>query len=156
MPAEVFKNHIRIRVNGILKQEDTVLLVQLKSPVTEELVWMPPGGGLQFGEEMKVALQREFNEECGLEIEVGNLAFINELVKPPFHAVECYFWVEKTGGELRRGSDPELGQDEQLLKDLKWIKVEELSALNTVPNDLAEIIKQSPSHQEKPIFYSGK
>jgi 8-oxo-dGTP diphosphatase len=136
MPDDTFKNRIRLRVNGIFQEAASILLVQLRSPVNDALIWMPPGGGLQFGETMKEGLQREFLEETGLEIEVGELAFINELVEPPFHAVECYFFVQRTGGALLMGADPELPDDEQLLKDLQWVPVDKLDRIHLVPEQL--------------------
>src|SRR5699024_7845294 len=105
---------------------EAVLLIQLKSPVSGELIWMPPGGGIEFGELMKAGLKREFLEETGLEIEPQNFVFVNELVNPPFHAVECYFRVRKTGGNLKMGTDPELSEKGQVLKDLQWILIEKL------------------------------
>ncbi len=37
-----------------------------------------PGGGVEFGEGIKHALQREFMEELNIEIKVGELFFFNE------------------------------------------------------------------------------
>lgn len=156
MGVASFKNETRIRVNGILNRDEAVLLVQLESPVTNELVWMPPGGGLQFGESMKRCLQREFREETGLEIKVGPLCFVNELVKPPFHAVECYFFVKQKGGELHLGSDPELSEDDQLLKDLQWISVNKLVNKNVIPRNLKSLVQRSSSSAEWPDFYGPK
>lgn len=153
MSGDVFKNKIRIRANGILQHDGALLLIQLKSPVTEELVWMPPGGGLQFGESMTNCLKREFKEETGLQIEVGSLCFVNELVQPPFHAVECYFEVQQSGGALSLGHDPELDEEEQLIKDLQWIPLNELGHIKLIPDQLEHWLKES-SATKYPGFYS--
>ncbi len=152
MPGEVFKNKIRIRVNGILQYDHSILLVQLQSPVTEELVWMPPGGGLEFGESLADCLQREFREETGLQIRVGSLAFVNEMIKPPFHAIEFYISVHEAGGDVRLGTDPELPEDAQLLKDLRWVSAEELRDLNVVPDQLIPWIEGSGQDNMIDIF----
>lgn len=151
MPSGAFENRIRIRVNGILTKEDSLLMVQLRSPVNDKLIWMPPGGGVEFGESMRECLCREFSEETGLEIAVENLAFINELVEPPFHAVECYFLVRREGGSLALGTDPELPDDQQLLKDLKWIPFGRLAAMRIVPPQLSSWLEESG---RPPVFYS--
>ena len=65
-----FRNKLRVRVCGLLVQADAVLLAQVHSPVTENLVWTPPGGGLQFGEQMDDCLKREFAEETNVDIAV--------------------------------------------------------------------------------------
>ncbi len=152
MQGETFKNRIRLRVNGLLEVDESLLMVQLKSPVSDDLIWMPPGGGLEFGETMKSGLKREFFEETGLKIKPGALAFINELVEPPFHAVECYFWVQQTGGNPQLGADPELSKKDQLLNDLQWISVSKLNELNVAPEALSELIqKSSPEKQSIPL-----
>lgn len=151
MQGDVFKNKIRLRVNGILKMDGALLMVQLNSPVSNELIWMPPGGGLKFGETMKAGLKREFFEETGLKIAPESLAFVNELVEPPYHAVECYFWVQKTGGSLHLGADPELAEKEQLLNDLKWIPVSRLTRFNVVPEVLSTFVQETPPQKSLPF-----
>ncbi len=37
-----------------------------------------PGGGHEFGEGLKETLEREFKEELSLEIEVGDLFYVND------------------------------------------------------------------------------
>jgi 8-oxo-dGTP diphosphatase len=142
-----------MRASGILKKDDSVLLVQLKSPVSNELVWMPPGGGIKFGEPMAQCLKREFAEETGLEVTMGPLLFVNEMVQPPFHAIECYFSVEKTGGQLHLGTDPELDEANQLLKDVQWISIDSLDEINVEPKQLKTRI-QNITERNSPSFYS--
>lgn len=153
MPGQHYKNRTRIRVNGLLVEDQSILLVQIKSPVNDGLVWMPPGGGLQFGESMKDCLRREFREETGLEISVGSLIAVNELVKPPFHAVEFYFTVEKNSGNLSLGNDPEHGPNEQILKDVQWIQIGELSGMNVAPGQLPEWVAKARSEKENSKLY---
>lgn len=40
-----------------------------------------PGGGLEFGEGLVDCLKREFQEECGIEVEVGELFYVNDFVQ---------------------------------------------------------------------------
>ncbi|MDZ7689989.1 MAG: NUDIX domain-containing protein [Balneolaceae bacterium] len=70
MPNSTYKGRIRIRVNGLLVKDNALLMVRMRSPVTNQQVWMPPGGGLQFKESMEACLKREFLEETGLQVEV--------------------------------------------------------------------------------------
>lgn len=153
MSGDIYKNKTRIRVNGLLIDDESILLAQIKSPVNDSLVWMPPGGGLHFGESMKECLKREFKEETGLEINVNSLIAVNELVKPPFHAVEFYFAVKKMGGYLQLGNDPEHNENEQILKDVKWILLEELEAMNIAPEPLLQWITKFDSPKESQDCY---
>lgn len=131
-----FRNRLRIRVCGILIQDDAILLVQIHSPVIDDLIWTPPGGGLKFGEHMKDCLKREFAEETNLQVEVKDLIHINELIEDPFHAVEFYFEVVGITGKPKKGRDPELSWDHQLLHDLKWIPLDQLEEIRFAPEDL--------------------
>lgn len=137
----IFRGKTRVRVCGLLVEEDSILLAQIYSPVIKNLVWIPPGGGLKFGETMKECLIREFHEETNLQIDVHNLIHINELVADSYHALEFYFEVTKTGGELALGSDPEMSEDKQLLKDLKWISIDELADIDFAPQNLLKKIQ---------------
>ncbi|MDX1619161.1 MAG: NUDIX domain-containing protein [Balneolaceae bacterium] len=132
-PSLTYGGRLRIRVNGLLVRERSLLLVNIWSPVVEQHVWMPPGGGLEYGESMPQCLAREFREETGLEVTVGELRHINELLDPPYHAVEFYFEVEETGGELQLGIDPEHASREQLLRDARFIPFAEMDDYDIVP-----------------------
>ena len=133
-----YRHKLRVRVCGILVENDRLLLVRLRSPVTGKIVWMPPGGGLEFGEDIESCLVREFHEETGLHIELDEFQFVNELIEPPYHAIELYYRVVRTGGQLRLGSDPEHRADSQLLQEVRWVPLLELSQLSLAPAKLRE------------------
>ncbi|MGM0545883.1 MAG: NUDIX domain-containing protein [Bacteroidota bacterium] len=137
-PDQPFANKLRVRVCGLLIQADQILLAQIHSPISDKLVWMPPGGGLSFGESMKDCLKREFREETNLSVEVHELVHVNELLKKSYHAVECFFEVKRTSGEEKLGKDPELSWDRQMLRDLQWVPLKELSEINFAPSSLVQ------------------
>ncbi len=83
--------------------------------------WAPPGGGINFGERAKVCLQREFLEETGLTVEIGDFLFAAEFINPPLHAVELFFKVAFVSGDLIRGSDPEMKPEQQIIQDAKFL-----------------------------------
>ncbi|MBA2537761.1 MAG: NUDIX hydrolase [Actinobacteria bacterium] len=55
----------RIRVSAILRREDRILLIRQEK--RGEQYWLLPGGGVNYGESLTHALQRELTEECGIE-----------------------------------------------------------------------------------------
>lgn len=147
-----FANKLRVRVCGLLIQDDDILLAQIHSPITDKLVWMPPGGGLTFGEKMKDCLKREFKEETNLSVEVNELIHVNELLHKPYHAVECFFEVKKTSGSEQLGKDPELSWDRQLLHALEWIPLTDLNDIEFAPSGLAEKLQHWDRRSNYPVF----
>lgn len=141
MPEGAYRNRVRIRVSGILVKASSILLVRVKSPVTDRFVWMPPGGGLEFGETLHQCLVREFLEETGLNIEAEEFLFINELVKKPYHAVELFYRVRETGGSLKLGIDPEHDSDSQIIHDIQWMPLSSLPNISFSPEKLLTHLK---------------
>ncbi|BDD09863.1 hypothetical protein FUAX_22950 [Fulvitalea axinellae] len=81
---------------------------------------------MQYGESAVECLRREFIEETGLEIEVGTQCFTHEFLSPPLHAIELFFEVRITGGALRKGLDPELAEDKQIIQRVEFVPFEQL------------------------------
>lgn len=151
-PGSVFSHQLRLRVAGLLVEQEHILLIKMDSPVTGKTVWMPPGGGVDFGESMIDALRREFREETQTEIEIQQLLHLRELIKDPFHAVECYFEVSKVKGQPSAGYDPELGDHEQLIEEVAWISVGDLDHLPFAPRDLLYKLKHWNDRSSFDIF----
>jgi len=124
-----FGNRLRIRVNGVLIEENKILMVKHKMS-TERDFWSTPGGGMQFGSTAQENLSREFLEETGLHIAVGKFMCINEYLDPPLHALECFFEVKRISGNAILGNDPELTSDHQILSEIKWMSYSELRSLD--------------------------
>lgn len=69
-----------IRVYGILINESNEVLVS--DECRNEFSFTKfPGGGMEFGESFTQTVKREFEEELGIEIEVGELYYFNDFVQ---------------------------------------------------------------------------
>ncbi|WP_192820734.1 NUDIX hydrolase [Rufibacter sp. LB8] len=124
--AENYSYKTRTRVCGLLVQDNKLLLARHKAAFGEGVFWMPPGGGLEYGEKVKDCLRREFLEETGLHVEPVRFLYLNEFLKPPLHALELFFEVRLISGQLALGTDPEHNAESQLLEEVKFLTTKEL------------------------------
>jgi ADP-ribose pyrophosphatase YjhB (NUDIX family) len=95
----------RIRVSAILRWRGRILLARHEK--TEGAVWLLPGGGVQAGESLIRALQRELWEETGLfpdSVDVpleGPVAIVDSIapegVRSRKHVVHVIFAAEVPG-----------------------------------------------------------
>ncbi len=127
------RNTVRVRVNGLLVQNQSLLMVRLLSPVAGKLIWMPPGGGLQFGETLTSALRREIREETGIIVSPGPLWYLHEVRTRDVHAIEFYYLCEQQGGALKTGSDPEYSDEHQIIRDVAFVPFEQLDQRDIYP-----------------------
>jgi ADP-ribose pyrophosphatase YjhB (NUDIX family) len=94
----------RIRVGALLRSGDSVLL--LRQEKGGRSYWLLPGGGVEEGESLHVALARELAEECGLEgltLE-GPIAIVESIapagLRPRKHVVHVIFHADVSGRSL--------------------------------------------------------
>ncbi|MDH3607110.1 MAG: NUDIX domain-containing protein [Acidimicrobiia bacterium] len=94
---------------GAVIVEDRHLLVIKRAGQPHAGRWAVPGGRVEPGESLVAALEREVREETGLEIAVGDVAWVGETIgsgdPPAWHYVIVDFWSTRVGGELQAGDD---------------------------------------------------
>jgi 8-oxo-dGTP diphosphatase len=124
---------IRIRVAVCIQDGDRVLLVQhLKNG---RRYWLLPGGGVEVGETLSAAAERELREETGYDVDVGRLILLCESVEPQGrHLVHLVFAGSIRGGSLRAGMDGRL-------VGVAWELVEDLATLEMYPPIGAEVLR---------------
>ena len=125
-----FGGRLRSRVNGILIENDRLLMVKHRMG-NGRILWSVPGGGMKYGSSAPDNLKREFLEETGLEIIVGNHLFVHEYLNPPLHAMEHFFEIKRISGEVTLGKDPELSGENQILLEIGWKSINELRDLSS-------------------------
>ncbi len=125
----VYGNKLRVRVCGILIEKETILMVKHRAIGEGKYVWIPPGGGVEYGISIIDNLKREYKEEVGLDIKVHELLFVSEFRSAKFHAIEMFFRVESVGGALICGRDPEMS--EQIIEDVKFMEFDEINQIST-------------------------
>lgn len=124
-----YAGRLRVRVCGICLVQEKVLVVQHGATVGNDAFWAPPGGGLDFGEQVKDCLVREVREETGLTVAPCAFLGVHEFIGPPLHALELFFVAHRIKGTLRTGLDPEVNLDQQLIVGAHLLNLKELQSL---------------------------
>lgn len=124
-----YGGYLRVRACGILQHEGRILLVCHRGLNASGVFWAPPGGGVQYGENLRSAIEREFAEETHLQVSVGAFACVSEYIAPPLHAIEFFFEVAHLGGQTQLGTDPEAHTP--ILTDIGWFSFDEIKAMPT-------------------------
>ncbi len=91
-------NKFNLRVYGILINDKDEVLLSSELRYGKSMMKFP-GGGLEFGESTKECLIREFEEECGIEVEVGDLFYVNDFLqasafRPNEQLISFYYLVK--------------------------------------------------------------
>ena len=122
-----------VRVAAVVVRDGRVLLARHEK--RGESYWVLPGGGVEPSETVAEALVRELREEAGLEIEVGELLFVNDGYRPEAEMVAVYF-AARLKGEL-----PEARRSgEKVLREVRWFAPEALTDLEVRPRIKDELL----------------
>ena len=127
---KTFSQRVRVRACGLLEENDAILLLKHNQIGEKGFLWSPPGGGVEFGDNSEETLIREFHEETGLKINIKEFLFVNEYIDDRFHAIELFYSVNRIGGELILGKDPELAKNKQILEDVRFITYNDLKSMD--------------------------
>ena len=139
-----------IRVYGVLINENQEVLLadehRFKTAFTKF-----PGGGLEFGEGLADGLKREFREELDLEIEVGELFYVNDFLQTSkfdesYQLISFYYYVKCAGYKSinTRTSNLPLTADGE---EFRWFPIEKLKKeMMTFPIDMVVAEKLSEKY----------
>jgi 8-oxo-dGTP diphosphatase len=143
---------IRVRACALVIQDEAVLLVEFQDEYG--LHYNLPAGGVEPGESVKEAVQREAREEASVEVEVGPLAFVYEYAphlndhkygKAP-HGLSLMFDCT-----LKEGAVPKLSdKPDENQTGAKWIPIRELDNIVLYPN-IKEHIKAYAQDRKRNI-----
>lgn len=89
---------------------------------------------MEYGETMREAARREVAEETGIEVEVGDVVWVGEVIEDGFHLVIIDFEARMTGGELKPADDAD---------DARWVPLEEALEYPLTPTmyDLVDTLR---------------
>ncbi|MEZ8099442.1 NUDIX domain-containing protein [Vibrio bivalvicida] len=128
----------RIRAAGILIKDGAMLLVKVKDFTGE--YWIPPGGGMESSDQSsKACVVREFKEEAGIDVQVGELICVREFLethKQRYHA-EFFYLIEGFLGTPHLENLAGLN-DEGYIQDVEWVPIPDLADKRIYPAELKD------------------
>ncbi len=120
-----YPDHPRVAVGAIVIKDNRVLLVKRSQPPGEGL-WAIPGGGVELGETLQQAAEREIMEETGLTIQAKDPVYTFEVIEPDdagrprFHYVIVDLMADYVKGEVNPSDDA---------SEARWVTPQELEHL---------------------------
>jgi 8-oxo-dGTP pyrophosphatase MutT (NUDIX family) len=114
----------RIAIYGVLVEDNKVLLTDTRVP--SGVITNFPGGGLELGEAPLEALAREFREETGINVRIGELLFCSRLFQqnpeyPNEQLMHIYYRVYREEGHVQLG-----GNNEDVVS-ASWVALSDIS-----------------------------
>ena len=134
------------RVAGILLRDNKILL---QKPIGDT-GYAIPGGHVEFGETNAQTLQREFKEEIGADITVGDLKWVAEIFFPwgdkPCHQICLYYDVKLKDIKQIPDDGVFIGDERIEGRDFKiefhWQPIESLDQIEVYPTNIPDLMKR--------------
>lgn len=132
------------RVAGICVHNGKVLL---QKP-TNDTAFAFPGGHVEFGETNEQTLIREYKEEIGADISVGELKWVGEIFFPwgnkPCHQICLYYIVNIHSDDIPLdgmfvGKERMEGRNFNI--EFHWVPIEELDNIEVYPTNVVELME---------------
>lgn len=85
----------RIRVAGLVRRGDQLLLVEQQNPDNGHKRWTVPGGGLEYTDaDIFAGVEREIFEETGLLVRAGQVRYISEYISVEKSVLMLSLWID--------------------------------------------------------------
>jgi 8-oxo-dGTP diphosphatase len=142
----------QVAVGAIIFKDERILLVKRAKPPAKGM-WAIPGGKIISGESMKEALKREIKEETNLDINIGEVVYVFDVMEYDedkqlsFHYVIIDFECTYKDGILKAGDDA---------LDASWVAENELDGLNLNINTRDMLKQKFNFAYKKDHVYSAK
>jgi 8-oxo-dGTP diphosphatase len=122
----------RVAVGALVFKGGRVLLVRRGRPPGDGL-WAVPGGGVELGESLEKAAEREIREETGVVIRAGAVVHVFDVIERDSRGrVRFHYVIVDLMGDYLEGEP--LGGDDA--REARWVGPGELAGLEVSPHTL--------------------
>ncbi|MFK7904728.1 MAG: 8-oxo-dGTP diphosphatase MutT [Chitinophagales bacterium] len=120
---------------AVLKREGKILIAQRKEGDRLAGKWEFPGGKIEEGESPEVCLQRELQEEFGVETRIGDFICESEYQYPHIHIRLLAYQTFYLSGDFQLHDHAAI----------QWISLTEMSSYDFAPADIpiVEVLVES-------------
>lgn len=114
---------MRNRAVAVVTRNGTILME--KTYYEGRYFYALPGGGIEEGETPQETALRELKEECGLN---GKIVKPLNILHKKDGSIEYAYEIAVSENQIATvGKDPEFSDEEQMIKDVCWLQLHEIS-----------------------------
>ncbi len=124
-----------VGVGVVIRDDEGRILLIRRGREPGKGLWAVPGGKVEWGETMREAARREAREETGLEVDIGDIVWVGEVIEESYHIVLIDFAGVATGGDVMASDDAE---------ELRWVALDEAKnlPLTMTMHDLVDTLRR--------------
>ena len=116
---------IRVRAAAIIKNGEQILVHVVKNKDDSRIWFIPPGGGVHYGESSLDAIRREIKEELGWEFSeakfIGSFESFHSINGMKEHEISFVYEVSPSVGSHLAFSKQEIEEDNGKKKVFEWV-----------------------------------
>ncbi len=126
------------RVRGILIKDDSLILIKRVTKLRTYYVF--PGGGVEKGESLPIALIREIKEELGLNVSIKKQFAKKRFDKEGIKQEEFFYLCDIIDGKLGTGNGPEYQDNGKYegTHECVQIKISDAGHINLFPTEIRD------------------
>jgi ADP-ribose pyrophosphatase len=133
MSSKEYPDAPRVAVGGVVLHNDKVLLV-LRGQAPAKGLWAIPGGGVELGETMRAAAEREIMEETGLQVKAGEIVYTFEgIQRDETGRVRYHYVIVDMLAQALDPTQPLRPSDD--VNDARWFTLAEIENRNLPISD---------------------
>lgn len=140
---------MKVRPSVVLTDNNSILLMKYRYGSND--VYCLPGGNPEGSETLTAALVRELKEELEVDIQVGQLLLVGEVILPEEKksTLHCVF-----AGQITNGL-PRANPDQTTSLGCEWKELKTIGSLNIYPN-VGGFLQEFTGNAPLPVLYVGR